>query len=210
MSGRSLAGKTIDERRRFGEWIRPVSERATQEISEEERRYENGTDPKLLDIVQIPLVEPRQRAPQSENHLIDSRSRWTLKGSVDWETIQSAIDPVDSLWMTGSHGPNGLNDRVPEANAERVRGSLLLIKPKKLVIRVGVEFWERKARAEFQYGQLLYGIAITDSAAEAHYLAKDNGQYPVSNALLCISLDEAYQGYCAKTVSGVIVPGQMP
>ena len=53
MSGRCIAGKELDARSRLGGWVRPVSNRETQEISEDERAYENGKDPKVLDIFKL-------------------------------------------------------------------------------------------------------------------------------------------------------------
>jgi len=42
-------------RRQVGAWVRPVSARASHEVSEEERRYETGEKAQLLDVVTIPL-----------------------------------------------------------------------------------------------------------------------------------------------------------
>ncbi|MBN1299548.1 MAG: DUF4338 domain-containing protein [Actinobacteria bacterium] len=49
ISGRCIAGKDLES---FS-WIRPISERDTHEISEEDRRYQNGEMPQLLDIIKI-------------------------------------------------------------------------------------------------------------------------------------------------------------
>lgn len=209
MSGRCLAGKVIDERQHFGEWIRPISERPNQEISEEERRFENGTDPKLLDIVQIEMIEPCPHAHQSENHRIDPQYYWTRHGSVDWKTVQSAVDDVDSLWVNGHHSYNGTNDRVPEKQAADLHGSLLLIKPRKLVLKVGIEggqYRKRKVRATFDYKNDQYVIAVTDPLIERRYFAKQDGEYPLPQALLCVSLGEGFQNYCYKFVAAVITP----
>lgn len=70
LSGRCIAGKE-KLRRGYGEWIRPVSARPSEEISEEERRYENGQSAQILDVISVPMREPRPGAHQTENHLID-------------------------------------------------------------------------------------------------------------------------------------------
>src|SRR5215469_11888402 len=83
ISGRCVAGKEI-ENEQIGGWVRPVSGRPNAELSEYDRRYENGTDPKILDIVRIPMIEPRPHAFQTENHLIDENVYWTLVGRGGW------------------------------------------------------------------------------------------------------------------------------
>ena len=48
LSGRCVAGKLLDG---SGQWIRPVSAREHEEVSLDERRYDNGEDPVLRDVV---------------------------------------------------------------------------------------------------------------------------------------------------------------
>ena len=69
--GRCVAGKAVVDDG-FGPWIRPISSRPTQELAPQERKYANGQDPDLLDIIEIKFVEPRPQTYQSENHLIST------------------------------------------------------------------------------------------------------------------------------------------
>ena len=64
LSGRCIAGREFDGRR-AGDWVRPVSDSEHEEVSQRERQYEDGSDPKVLDIIDVPLVEAR---PLAEGH----------------------------------------------------------------------------------------------------------------------------------------------
>ena len=98
VTGRCVAGKEIRDGK-VGGWIRPISNRPTGELSEEERRFENGKDPKLLDIVRIPMLAAQPHNFQTENHLIADEYYWEYLGSFSHTDINSLLDPSDTrLW----------------------------------------------------------------------------------------------------------------
>src|ERR1700731_102602 len=123
-SGRCVAGKELAGDK-LGGWIRPVSERPTGEVSEEERRFENGQDPKPLDIIAIPMIQARPHNFQSENHLIDDQYYWAKEGQATWDQIRAAIDRIPGpLWDNSSPDThNGVNDRVEEGLANTLDSS---------------------------------------------------------------------------------------
>ena len=59
LSGRCVAGKLLDG---SGQWVRPVSAREHEEVSLDERRYDNGEDPLLRDVVNLCVLENRGHA----------------------------------------------------------------------------------------------------------------------------------------------------
>jgi Dual OB-containing domain len=211
MTGRCLAGKEV-MKGGYGGWIRPVSKRESGEVSEEERRYEDGQDPKLLDIVRIPMEAAKPHSFQTENHLIDDGYYWTNTGRATVDDIRKAVDVVKGpLWDNSSSSSNGLNDRVSEVTANKLKDSLKLIEVEDLSVEVALEGaafgnGKRKVRGRFSAGGNQYKLAVTDPVIERKYLAGENGAYRIGPAILCISLGEPFDGYAYKLIAGVILP----
>jgi hypothetical protein len=209
--GRCVAGKEVLEGS-YGGWVRSVSVRATAEISIEERQYEDGSEPKLLDIIDIPMIAPVPRVHQTENHMIDAEVYWTKVGELAWDDVTALLDTPASLWGNGDSTYHGRNDRMTQAAASAFQNSLLLIEPENLVMRVltpGTAFGnpKRRVRAEFTYQGVPYDLMVTDPVAERVFLARPNGNYPSPDVRFCISLAEAHtDGYCYKLVAAVISP----
>jgi hypothetical protein len=68
-----------------GEWIRPLSDRPSEEVSEHERRYQDGSDPRVLDIVDVPLKNHHPKSYQVENWLLDPNASWVRAGHATWK-----------------------------------------------------------------------------------------------------------------------------
>lgn len=211
-TGRCVAGKVLDDGK-LGQWVRPVSPRLTGEVSEEERRYEDGGDPKLLDIVEIPILRASPDSYQQENHVIGTEYHWRKRGRATWNDVAAALDQLsNSLWTNGfSTVVAGQNDRVPEGLANGLTSSLRLIQPQDLIIWVGAPGADygnprRKVRSRFRYAGAQYNIGVTDPVIERQYFVKANGEYPVENAILCVSLGELHDGYAYKLVAAIITP----
>ena len=211
ISGRCVAGKEIADSRIQG-WIRPVSVRATGELSEEERRYEDGTDPKLLDVIDIWMREPKPHGFQTENHVIDDNLYWALVRKATPAELAASVDAAGGpLWDNQSSSYNGQHDRVEETAAIRHGNSLRLIHVNDLALSVGVEGAEfgnakRKVRGRFSLHGAHYLLSVTDPLIERRFFLGANGQYEIGPATLCISLGDPYQGYAYKLIAGVILP----
>ncbi len=210
--GRCVAGKEKINNQ-FGGWVRPVSNRPTEEISQKEGRYKDGSDPDVLDIIVIPMIQPKPTGFQSENHLIDPEYYWEKAGQATWSQVLAAVDaPSGSLWINGSSSYNGSNDRVIAASANTLKNSLFLIKPSDLKIVVATEGEDfgnprRRVRASFHFNGEYYIFSVTDPFYRDQYLEGENGSFPIRTGLLCVSLGGLHEdGYAYKLAAAIITP----
>ena len=209
LSGRCIAGREIDGGSP-GAWVRPVSARERQEVSERERQYQDGRDPKLLDVIEISLVEHQPRDHQQENWLLDPNIYWSRVDKISWENLEPFSDLSESLWLNGFHTYNGMNDRIPVQQAEQERSSLKLIYADEVrlcVFAPGEVFGNPKrfVQAKFNFNNNNYALRVTDPYIERDYLARDDGYYKLSECYITISLTEPYEGYCYKLVAAIIM-----
>ncbi len=214
--GRCVAGKEV-VKAGPAPWIRPVSVRPGAEIELTERHYNDGTEPKLLDIVRIPMLAPNPRLHQTENHMIDASFYWQKAGAFDYEDLDQLEDTPATLWInTDPSTYHGSHDRVSQTLAVDLKNSLLLIKPNDVTIEVltpGANFGsaKRAVRADFHYKGVRYNLMVTDPDVEKNFFARENGTYKLkSEAYFCISLAEAHtDGYCYKLVASIITEGPL-
>ena len=207
-SGGCIVGKEIKSKK----WIRPVSARKTEEISEEEMSYKNGDMPKPLDIIKIPIKKHKPSPNQQENHLIEDGYYWEKIGEYS-KNLETLSDTPKNLWGVGNSSKYGKNDRIPKKESADYSKSAYLIKPDSLKIQVAFETAEffnpkPKARAQFTYNNKEYILSVTDPLLEKKYLPKYNLRIniylPVKNIYLCVSIGKPYKGYCYKFLASLI------
>lgn len=212
-NSRKLHGRCVAGREwiggRAGPWIRPVSNREHQEVSEYERQYEDGSDPKVLDVVDVPVIEPRPCGFQSENWLLDPKYYWEKSGRLSWFELPALADPVAPLWLDGHSTYDGRNDKIPLEVADSVADSLKLIHVDGLelsVFKPGEAFGNNKRRVQgrFRHAGNGYGLWVTDPVYERRYLGKLDGDYRIGECFLTVSLGEPYDGACYKLIASVI------
>jgi len=208
LSGRCIAGRELSSAQ-AGAWIRPVSDREHQEVSEHERQYKDGSDPRVLDIINIPLIEPRPKDYQWENWLLDPGYYWVKVGRVTWKDLRKQLNPIGQLWFNGHHTYHGINDKVPLNLAEELIDSLRLIRVNHVrlsVLNPGKSFGNSKRRvlARFNHADVDYALWVTDPDYERRYLAMSDGDYDIDQCYLTISLGEPYNDCCYKLVAAII------
>jgi hypothetical protein len=209
LSGRCLAGR--EYYKPPGAWVRPISARPSEEVSEHERAYQDGTDPKVLDIVDIPLIDPRPNGYQQENWLLDPEYYWVRQGTIYWSDLPAYAERPAALWDNGSSTYNGLNDYVPLSQALLLKRSLYLIHVEDMEFHVfapGAAFGnpKRRVQGKFSFGGSSYWLWVTDPVMERAYLARDNGSYQIGECYATISLGEALEGRAYKLIAAVILP----
>jgi len=207
MSGRCVAGREILPDGRLGGWLRPVSEREHEEVSQSERRYADGGDPRLLDVIDVPVLEARPMRLQRENWLLDPKRRWEFVRRACPSELGQLEDPPAPLWVDGYSSSNGLNDMVPLDNVSGLRDSLRLIWVDDLELSVSVPWNKPAVRARFRYQKTDYGIRVTDPAYEERYLEMPVGEYPIGGRFITASLVEPpYHGYYYKLIAAIVDP----
>lgn len=211
LNGRCVAGRKFDGHN-AGAWIRPVSDRESGEVSEYERQYEDGTDPQVLDIIDVPLVRPRPAAYQSENWLLDERYYWRKTGELSPSDLSRIVEPVEPLWLDGHNTYNGVNDKVPVTLLTEIQTSLRFIEVGALTLAVfapGEAFGNAKRRVQgrFVHAGQKYSLWVTDPRYEKRYLAQSDGHYEIGDCCLTISLGERYQDACYKLIAAIIEVG---
>ena len=208
LHGRCVAGREWIEGR-AGRWIRPVSNREHQDVSEYERQYEDGSDPRILDVIDVPLLEPRPGSFQSENWLLDPEYYWENVGRLSSFDLPVLADPVAPLWRDGHSTYHGRNDKIPLELADSVGDSLRLIHVDNLqlsVFKPSEAFGNSKRRVQgrFRHAGSLYCLWVTDPVCERQYLAKLDGTYPVDECFLTVSLGEPFGGAVYKLIASIM------
>jgi hypothetical protein len=134
-------------------------------LSEDERRYKDGTDPKLLDVIDVWMSEPKPHGHQTENHVIDDKIYWGFVRKATPEELAASVEAGGPLWENNSSSGNGLHDRISEANIGNFSSSLKLIDVTNFVISVDVEGAafgnaKRKVRGHFKFDKVDYIRAV--------------------------------------------------
>lgn len=214
LNGRCIAGIELAKGGRLG-WVRPVSAREHEEVSEYERQYEDGSDPQLLDVIDVPLLAPRPKHFQQENWLLDAERYWTRVKRLGWNDLPGFVDPAGPLWLDGDSTYNGSNDRVSMTHVDRVTSSLRFLQVDRLTLRVfrpGAAFGNSKRRVQgrFNHAGALYHLWVTDPIYERAYLARPDGEHQIGESFLTVSLGEPYEGFSYKLIAAIIEQAGAP
>jgi len=194
--GRCIAGKEVLPGGEFGDWIRPIGDRPSDEVLPSEFRYPDNSVPKLLDIIDVPLLRSRPNDHQKENHVIDASKRWQKRGSIPAEQLSDLRDKPKTLWINNhqTETKDGIYNCLTPEEATTQTYSLTLIRPEDFVIIVASKTWDgvtkKKCMTRFRYNSVVYALSLTDPVATDAFRTKDEGEYALENVDICVSLTE--------------------
>lgn len=171
--GRCIAGRLVkyveDNKVEIGSWVRPVANDHTGHgaLQEKMYEYEDGTEVRVLDIVEIPIIKHFPIDGQPENYVIDESKKWKKISSLNPTFIQSISDNVESIW----NDPQAPSSHIVTAHYDQqglIKQSLCLIKPSSLLITLSNDFnsfdesYKKKITASFIYKGVYYDkISVT-------------------------------------------------
>jgi hypothetical protein len=154
------------------------------------------------------LLQAAPHNHQTENHVIDTRSRWVKVGELPWDELEQLRERPASLWINSGSTSTGVCNCISQAEAATLHDSLALIKPDNFSVEVGKHYWTAKKtyRGNFGYNGSHYKLSLTDPIAIHAFAAKEDGTYVLNEVYLCISLTEPWEkdnNRCHKLVASI-------
>lgn len=186
----------------LGPWVRPVSSRGQGELSYGEIRMDSSQVARVGDVVMVPFGDAVPDGAQHENQTVLPNRVWKHVGLAGWDMLSALVESPATLWSNGWHAQN---DRMPEMEAMRFDYSLCLIR----LMRLQLSFFKHsngkiKTRATFVHRDEVYCLSVTDPVIEVMGSAHINQTLFLDDVLLCVSLGQAFNGYCYKLAATVI------
>lgn len=203
IAGREFDGTT------WGGWVRPISTRDGHGLSALDRKFQDGTEPSLMDVIDVPLIHAAPTHNQTENWINDETADWEFVGKMTWKGLQSLAETPPTLWLDGRSTQKGKNDEMDSQQALQLPSSLCMVHVTDAVL-FATKFdanSKLERRMRFTYMGITYKLKVTDLLIEASH--NDVGEFPIGECLLTISISEPYQkndkeSCCYKLVAGVI------
>ncbi|MGL4869472.1 MAG: dual OB domain-containing protein [Aeromonas veronii] len=210
--GRCIAGREVEyvapKKVTVGNWIRPVADNSegTGALTPEIYTYEDGTEAKVLDIVEVPVIDKASVAGQPENYIVDQTKKWKKVCHLNPSSIPKIEEKMESIWLDQDTDSNKATASYDEKGL--ISQSLCLIKPSEFKITLSNVFddyegsYKKKIVASFDYLGIKYSdISITCPAVRkvlTNQYPKD-GENPVTISLtkgddyiLCMSLSPRF------------------
>lgn len=219
-SGRCLAGKELcfnQGKWEVGSWVRIVGAADGSEVSLSWMLEQFGREPKLLDVIDIPLDSAVPLPDQPENWLMVRHAKWRDRGTSTGD-ISNLVDHPLKLWGTHQRSvPQGIVPNMAEP------ASLYFIRPEAVgpikvwtedkVDGTGSHFDRHRREISLKYRGLFHDFTATDPAIQELYYPRlpARGEpmlkIDIANGRLvyvCVSLTPPWHGRHYKIAAGFI------
>lgn len=216
--GVCIAGREIrsgESGYKIGHWIRPVSSHGEGELSPGETLLTNGSQPRVMDFIEVSLTNRGTDPLQPENWFIASGTRWRrVNNKYKKPSLDRLVDEPANLWLQNKER----TDRVSTAHlrANLPEQSLYLVPVDNLRARFEWNEWDgrykQRRRALFSYNGVDYEINITDPQFSETYRSQFPAKGQRANTFdvagrkcyVCVSLAPEFNGYHYKVIATVI------
>ncbi len=217
---RCVAGKEISwdaTQYHAAGWIRPVDRNEAEgAVSLQVMRYEDGTCPQVLDIVDVPILTHAADVNHPEDWVIDTTKRWKRLHQLPAAFVPHLCDDGGDLWHQ-----SGQSRRVLEGYVSRMSNpaSLMLVKPPDgwtISIFKDTNFEGKvrtKSRLNLSLGGHVHVFDNNDSQIHTHYAQSVSvpfeGELIIpfrepENLYFALSLTPAFKGWHYKILAAVI------
>ena len=206
--GRCIAGRRVEfvEEKivTLGDWVRPVANDGTGKgaLTVDMYTYEDGSEAKVLDIVNVPVIKAFPLDGQPENYAIDESKKWKKIDFLDAKCVRRNKDEIGSVWNDTTTNSYTV---TPEYDVSQ---SLCLIQPSNFMITLSNDYnehdekYKRKIVANFDYSGISYASISVTCPAVRRMLSKkypSEGEEAVTlslnkgdNYTLCMSLSPRF------------------
>lgn len=210
--GRCIAGRKVEliegVKVKLGGWVRPVANDGTGKgaLTPTMYTYEDGTEARVLDLVEVPVIRAFPLDGQPENYVIDETKKWKKVNTLTDESVPRIIDKMVSIWNDETTASNKVTAEYDKKGL--VSQSLCLIQPTNFFVTLSNEYdvyneeYKRKIVASFDYSNVSYAnISVTCPAVRLILKNQypQEGEKPVTlslnkgdNYILCVSLSPRF------------------
>ncbi|MEX1661387.1 hypothetical protein AB4874_06945 [Thioclava sp. 15-R06ZXC-3] len=193
----------------FGPWVRPISHRQDQAISEDEKTYADGSSLAMLDLVEISFDAHQPEHHQTENWLITNNLRWTKVGQAESNELVGAVLSHDTpLWRPAQSTYTGRHDLVSGQVAHQFDWSLALIQPETANVEVSHNPYSgnNEVWVSFTWAGTPHKIKLTDPIQFARFNTGVGDRHALQNPFLSVSLAHVWpaKNTASKLVAGLI------
>ena len=203
-NGHCIAGKIIPSNK----WIRPVNTDINTGLSDRQISYEDGSLPKLLDIIEIDVLRADPLDNQTENYIINENETWIKIGEYPITTLDLLVDKNISFLQYTENSSTKMNTRINTSFVQQnINNSLLFVKIPKAEVSVIFKDpendpYRKDTILKFNLLNKLYEIPIK---YKNNPYANIN-IYPIDKAFYAtISLALDYYDYCYLVIAGLIL-----